>query len=117
MPIRLLAVSSRRVACPEQPEQAPRPAPHIDPDQHPLAVPAGQFEVSGPHQVRALHVDQPVAEDIRAEQHLSLAPLEPAQVDLGTGQLEHVALERGDLLDGHEHSRPPTVATSAVTTG
>ena len=69
--------------------------------EHPVAVPAFQLEVGRLDQVRPLHVDQPVPEHVGPEQHLPVAPVEPAQVELGACQLQHLAVERTDLLDRH----------------
>jgi hypothetical protein len=53
--------------------------------------------------MRALDVDQPVPEHVPAEQHLAVPALEPAQAQPRAGQPQRVAVERGDLLDRHEH--------------
>ena len=52
-----------------------------------------QLQVGRPDQVRALHVDEPVAEHVGAQQHLAVPPLEAAQVQLGAGQLQFAAVE------------------------
>jgi len=51
------------------------------------------------------------------EQHLPVAPVEPAQFELGACQLQHLAVEPADLLDRHVDLPPPTVAPAPVTLG
>jgi len=87
----------------KQPEQPARPAARVHPRQHPLPVTGLQLKVGRAHQVRGLHVDQPVPEHVGPEQHLALAPLESPQVDPGTGEPEHLTVQRDHLPGRNEH--------------
>ncbi len=52
--------------------------------------------------MRARHVDEPVPEDVGAQQHLALAALELAQVEHRAGQPERVAIKSARLLERDE---------------
>ena len=75
----------------------------VDPGQHPFLRLLPQFEIDGLDQVRAGHVDQAVPKHVGAEQHLAVPALELAQVKPCAGQLQHLAVERADLLERNEH--------------
>ena len=63
----------------EQPEQTARAAPGVHPGQHPLLAVPGQLEVGRADQAGVLHVDEPVAEHVGAEQDLPFPALEMPQ--------------------------------------
>ena len=86
----------------EKSEQPVRPPAGVDRGEHPAAVHAGQLEIARTDQARTADVDEPVPEHVGAQQHLAVAPFEPAQVDFGAGQLQHLAVEGADLFDRHE---------------
>lgn len=48
--------------------------------QHPSGAGAGQLQVIGPHEPGTGNVDQTMAEEVRAQQHLTVAAFEGAQV-------------------------------------
>ena len=72
---------------------------------HPAFVGCLQLDVPGPHQLGVGDVDEPVAEDVLAEQDLALATLEPSQVDLGLRQDDPCLAQLGDAADRDVH--PP----------
>ena len=91
-----------------QPPEPAGPAVGVHPGEHPLLTPVGgpllaQLQVVRPDQVGALHVDEPVAQHVPAQQDLAVPALEPAQVELGAGELELLAVEDARLLDGDEY--------------
>ena len=85
---------ARRVAagCLQQSEQTGRAA-GVQSRQHPARSAVFQFDVVGAHQLTRGHVDQPVAENIGSQQHLTVAALEPSQVNLVVHQDYPVWLE------------------------
>jgi hypothetical protein len=83
----------------EEAEQPARATPGVHPGKHPLRAIPVQLQVRGPYQPGVLHVDQPMAEHVRAEQNLALAPFELAQVQLGGRELEDIAVKGRDLLE------------------
>jgi hypothetical protein len=97
----------------EQPEQPARAAPGIHPRQHPLvarlprSLPVqGQLQVGGANEARVRHVDEPVTQHVGPEQHLTLAPVEVAQVEPRARQPQRIAVEAGHLVDWHEDLAP-----------
>ena len=70
---------------PDEPEEAGRPA-GVEAGHHPALVGLGQLDVPRPHQLGVGDVDQSVAQDVLAEQHLALAAFEAPEVDLRLGQ-------------------------------
>ena len=98
-----------RGACPpellDQPEQ-PWWAAGVQPRKHPPGAGVFQLDVIGAHQLHGGHIDQPVPQHIGAQQHLTVAALETAKVNLVLGQHNSV---RGVLVNGFaadEHAPP-----------
>ena len=79
--------------------RSPPRAPGVDADHAPGAGDVGQLDLVGAHQARALDVDQLAVEHVALEQHLLLAALEVAQVELGLAQHDAVAADLGDAID------------------
>ena len=110
--------SSRR---PNRRAQPAGPAAGVHPGQHP-SRPVGvhcwrSSRSAARTRCAARHVDEPVAQHVAAQQHLAVPALEAAQVQLGAGQLELLAVEAPVCSTGTNTSRPPTLATSPLTTG
>ena len=67
---------------------------------------AGQHQVGRADQAGVRHVDEPVAEDVGAEQHLAVPAPEVAQGQARAGQPQRVAVEAAHLVDRHEDLAP-----------
>ena len=76
----------------DQPEQ-PWWAAGVQPRRHPPGAGVFQFDVVGAHQLHGCHVDQSVPEHIGAQQHLTVAALKAAKVNLVLGQHNSVRSE------------------------
>ena len=79
----------------------------VHPDQHPALRGFGQFQVVGADQPAPGDVDEPVAQDVGAEQHLTVPAFELPQVHPRGAQHDLVAVPVGDHPGGQEH---PTAA-------
>jgi hypothetical protein len=87
---------------PDQTEQSGR-ASGVQARQDPALLVGLQLDVPGPYQLSVGHIDEPVAQDVLAQEHLSVAAFESSQVDLGLGQDDSLFAELSDPLDGHEY--------------
>jgi len=80
---------------------------HVHPDQaEVVGAELDQVQVGGPDHLAAVDVDQLVVEDVARQQHLALAPLEGAQVELGRAQLRPAGVEVGHVVPGHPRALP-----------
>ena len=82
-------------------------------DGHPAVADAGELDVVGGDQSGLFDVDKAVAQDVAAQQDLTGATLEGAQVQAGRCQLESLVVPRQDLGDGHEQLAPADVGDQA----
>ena len=89
----------------DQPEQRRWPA-GIQPCDHPPGARVFEFDVIRAHQIRGGHIDQPVAQHVGAQQHLTLAALEAAEVNFVLGQDDSFRSELVNGLGADEHPTP-----------
>src|SRR5664280_1978822 len=68
----------------------------------PGALGKRQLDVAGSGQPSAGHIDQPVPENVLAQEHLAAAPLKTAEIELISRELNSARLELGDRLGGDE---------------
>lgn len=77
--------------------QAQRRSAGVHDIQDPVLPAAGQAQVTRADQTGPADVDQAVPEHVRAQQRLAVATLEPAQIETGTAEADHVPGECADL--------------------
>ena len=83
--------------------EEPGRAAGVEAGQHPPGSGVFQLDVIGMHQLRRRDVDQAVIEHIRAQQHLPVAALEPAQIHLVLREVDPLLDEHRGLGSGHIH--------------
>ena len=109
---RLPVLAGMTLAGLDQSEESGRPA-GVEAGHHPAFVGFGQLDVPRPHQFGIGDVDQPVPEDVLAEQNLAFATFESPQVDLGLGQHHPFLGELRDAPDGEINPPAPDLAHQA----
>ncbi len=101
----------------DETEEAGRSA-GVEARHHPALVGLLELDVPGPDQFGVGDVDEPVAQNVLAKQHLALAALEAPQVDLGFGQHDSLPSPSSAKRFTERYTRrPPTLATRPVTSG
>ena len=85
--------------------QPPQPCTEagVDPCEAPGVVLTDEIDLARSYQPRPFDVDQGAVEHVGAEQHLTGAPLELSEIELGRGGVSGVGLEPVDPPSRHEH--------------
>jgi len=86
--------------------EEPRGAPGVQPYERPPGAGVLQLDVVGAHQLYGCDIDQPMAQHIGPQQHLTFAALETAKINLVLGQHNSIRRELVNGLAADEHIPP-----------